>query len=155
MDISYMIQNVINCYDTIFVSFAVITSYSIHYTKLYELFPSYKIRISGDAEKCLTLQKEMLEVLMSYGSVPIKSQIRITSYNVCYTKLLRAPKYGFLILFGWKALNRYFQQVPLILQMLFQLLFPILHKLCLRHTGQVLAFQLFQYIAEFPSYNFV
>lgn len=39
------------------------------------LFPSYKIRISGDAEKCLTLQKEMLEVLMSYGSVPIKSQI--------------------------------------------------------------------------------
>jgi hypothetical protein len=37
------------------------------------LFPSYKIRILGDAEKCLILQKELLEVLMSYGSVPIKS----------------------------------------------------------------------------------
>ncbi|ABO35003.1 conserved hypothetical protein [Methanococcus maripaludis C5] len=39
------------------------------------LFPSYKISINGDAENCLTVQKELLEILMEYGSVPIKSKL--------------------------------------------------------------------------------
>lgn len=42
----------------------------------YELiFPSYKISIKGDSEQCLNIQKELLEVLMAYGSVPIKSKL--------------------------------------------------------------------------------
>ena len=45
----------------------VITSYSIHYTKLYELF----------------LPLIMLNMLL------LQFADRITSYNVCYTKLLR------------------------------------------------------------------
>ena len=52
----------------------VITSYSIHYTKLYEVrFP----------------RKETLADLYS-RAVNRGEDIRITSYNVCYTKLLRA-----------------------------------------------------------------
>ena len=48
------------------VIFGVITSYSIHYTKLYDVMV-YASPVDDEA----------LEVL------------RITSYNVCYTKLLR------------------------------------------------------------------
>ena len=62
----------------------VITSYSIHYTKLYEYCKSIKflwashLAFSGS--------------LLSYSdtmAVSCPSTNRITSYNVCYTKLLR------------------------------------------------------------------
>ena len=85
-----------------FFSFAtapsvVITSYSIHYTKLYESLgamlknssPSVLVRFATDLI-CLSPQR------MSYGIegislMCIPAQTRITSYNVCYTKLLRVP----------------------------------------------------------------
>ena len=55
---------------------AVITSYSIHYTKLYDrnslLTPCSHVNRIVDATRDL-----------------IRHQFRITSYNVCYTKLLR------------------------------------------------------------------
>ena len=58
----------------------VITSYSIHYTKLYER--SYLLLCWG----------------YFYGSEPTqKKSCRITSYNVCYTKLLR---FYILLTFG-------------------------------------------------------
>ena len=50
----------------------VITSYSIHYTKLYE--------IAGKRQPILEL----------FDTACDKAGGRITSYNVCYTKLLRA-----------------------------------------------------------------
>ena len=56
---------------------SVITSYSIHYTKLYDRSSNYRIRIPSNAE---------LEAL--YADM-LKESLRITSYNVCYTKLLR------------------------------------------------------------------
>ena len=70
----------------IFVN-CVITSYSIHYTKLYEL-----LLISG----ALGLFDK--EIVINCGGYYTKTvgedmelvvRIRITSYNVCYTKLLR------------------------------------------------------------------
>ena len=54
------------------VSNSVITSYSIHYTKLYDVIPTLKV----DAD--------------SRNIEEIEVEPRITSYNVCYTKLLRA-----------------------------------------------------------------
>ena len=53
----------------------VITSYSIHYTKLYEFFVKF-FEIASEDE---SLRKGLVD-----------EELRITSYNVCYTKLLRA-----------------------------------------------------------------
>ena len=57
---------------------AVITSYSIHYTKLYETVKGYGMGVAGEGQNITHQQKKMGE------------DARITSYNVCYTKLLRA-----------------------------------------------------------------
>ena len=57
----------------------VITSYSIHYTKLYEVSTVTKENIKLSRNTLSSLQKA--EGLMA--------TFRITSYNVCYTKLLR------------------------------------------------------------------
>ena len=54
----------------------VITSYSIHYTKLYDLLP-FRLR-------CMTFEKPSRPDFVIW-----MKPIRITSYNVCYTKLLR------------------------------------------------------------------
>ena len=58
----------------------VITSYSIHYTKLYEAvswgFNSHEI-----------LEKQNPDAL-----IDTPDEFRITSYNVCYTKLLRPAR---------------------------------------------------------------
>ena len=53
----------------------VITSYSIHYTKLYDLITVATAEFAGSP--VLTERQ------------PRNVPLRITSYNVCYTKLLR------------------------------------------------------------------
>ena len=70
----------------------VITSYSIHYTKLYDANPDYTSLNLGAAVQLLCYE---LRLAAHAGrpaevsrTVPFAS--RITSYNVCYTKLLRA-----------------------------------------------------------------
>ena len=93
----------------------VITSYSIHYTKLYETVPEV-VRFGGYEDETSSLAKVQIAAshyLESWGDgftyeghyVPVQplieplyetfgeleflARIRITSYNVCYTKLLR------------------------------------------------------------------
>ena len=78
----------------------VITSYSIHYTKLYELFclPSLQ-RVSKallDTLQLSHLQDQDLKLklpLLYPRSLPSAKETRITSYNVCYTKLLRTTAF--------------------------------------------------------------
>ena len=64
----------------------VITSYSIHYTKLYEYFLSKPERQNG-----LLVPIWELALAEGYDTTDALSVLRtrITSYNVCYTKLLR------------------------------------------------------------------
>ena len=71
----------------------VITSYSIHYTKLYEVHNSMLIHVS----RFMRWQDHIAE-LVSNQFIYYRRGIdqndhtiinRITSYNVCYTKLLR------------------------------------------------------------------
>ena len=63
----------------------VITSYSIHYTKLYDArclqLPVQKLRSVGGMAKTSMINRERKRERAV--------QNRITSYNVCYTKLLR------------------------------------------------------------------
>ena len=54
---------------------SVIPSYSIHYTKLYD-YDQVKTALSGFS-------------LFEFGGIEPNPHYRITSYNVCYTKLLR------------------------------------------------------------------
>ena len=74
---------------------SVITSYSIHYTKLYDTSAYQHSRaagsVNGKSEGVITDQYQAgfdagweLDI---FGGV--RRAIRITSYNVCYTKLLR------------------------------------------------------------------
>ena len=93
----------------------VITSYSIHYTKLYEFrpitiwpSPEKKLREIGERfEKIFVTELNMGQYLKEiervmkrsdFGTLhkangrpiaPLEMVARITSYNVCYTKLLR------------------------------------------------------------------
>ena len=62
---------------------AVITSYSIHYTKLYDLNRDIDFFV------CDVTQDEQRVVVEEYFDNLGLYMIRITSYNVCYTKLLR------------------------------------------------------------------
>ena len=59
----------------------VITSYSIHYTKLYEV----DLTKVDDDEICVINPKTNLLSAEAF----VEEINRITSYNVCYTKLLR------------------------------------------------------------------
>ena len=72
----------------------VITSYSIHYTKLYEfgLFASVTaLNLSGLAQPYPSIMINVVKgLLILFVVVNDCCKIfRITSYNVCYTKLLR------------------------------------------------------------------
>ena len=58
----------------------VITSYSIHYTKLYDIFILPPLLTAAMTAPLL------LRCLLAGG---VGRGVRITSYNVCYTKLLR------------------------------------------------------------------
>ena len=68
----------------------VITSYSIHYTKLYEINPLAQIENTFNDYNLakwngnFSLDFDLMENLTA-------TTRRITSYNVCYTKLLRQP----------------------------------------------------------------
>ena len=62
----------------------VITSYSIHYTKLYEANAPAEV-IESEREKVAETSRRIAKL----GSYVKDLQYRITSYNVCYTKLLR------------------------------------------------------------------
>ena len=65
-------------------SSSVITSYSIHYTKLYEGVITPEV----DALRDRFAFPGMKVLQFAFGSGP--DNPRITSYNVCYTKLLRS-----------------------------------------------------------------
>ena len=84
---------------------AVITSYSIHYTKLYDRGPSVDWSPRAAAVALQYFRKSRLEIFIvspfssfTYCSVMTRATLgcsvfgdtRITSYNVCYTKLLRS-----------------------------------------------------------------
>ena len=62
----------------------VITSYSIHYTKLYELWFSWRGPLDPAGRFYYRVHGPRL--LIEYNR---QDANRITSYNVCYTKLLR------------------------------------------------------------------
>ena len=64
---------------------SVITSYSIHYTKLYESRVILK-HISHIIYINKVINTYYFNIFVSH------SYTRITSYNVCYTKLLRGPE---------------------------------------------------------------
>ena len=66
----------------------VITSYSIHYTKLYESFDEDKDPINNVSEFSRDELKKF-HVSQCGLKAYLEEKIRITSYNVCYTKLLR------------------------------------------------------------------
>ena len=64
----------------------VITSYSIHYTKLYEKL----VTVINRSKPVLLFTFPVATIIL--GALPPRPAItfpRITSYNVCYTKLLR------------------------------------------------------------------
>ena len=65
----------------------VITSYSIHYTKLYDVFQEFGTRRPLDLDQGRTF----LHSLPGCSNTAANPVRRITSYNVCYTKLLRHP----------------------------------------------------------------
>ena len=74
------------------VKIIVITSYSIHYTKLYETNLSKCDRIAVSSSGDNTVEIDYADPVYGNGDVAIGVEIkcdRITSYNVCYTKLLR------------------------------------------------------------------
>ena len=76
------------------VLFSVITSYSIHYTKLYDEYgvTLHYMREKVDAGEILGNEKFPIdsdETGLSLLLKCYKHGARITSYNVCYTKLLR------------------------------------------------------------------
>ena len=82
----------------------VITSYSIHYTKLYEDAAKARIKhLMTLAKTSLEMKREVVQRNIDSGLLPYTKRylgnlnhhfstigVRITSYNVCYTKLLRA-----------------------------------------------------------------
>ena len=61
---------------------SVITSYSIHYTKLYDMS-------LGQVQEGLNIIDEALAFVEDSDERYWEAELRITSYNVCYTKLLR------------------------------------------------------------------
>ena len=103
----------------------VITSYSIHYTKLYE-------RKLPKRKNCMTVESRNPETIAlhaayradpSTGSVAVpihqttsyqfndtEHATRITSYNVCYTKILRGRRFGASPAPRWRRKARHPQQ---------------------------------------------
>ena len=90
--------------------FSRITSYNVCYTKLLRVMAALRARKHVMVEKPLCINEEELEEIRTYyesipGTKPLlmvgfnrgfapatrDSLLRITSYNVCYTKLLRVP----------------------------------------------------------------
>ena len=77
------------------LSMAVITSYSIHYTKLYEAIGFSLFGILAVVSLSHAVASELgtlTPLLIAAGFFQawiVPNAIRITSYNVCYTKLLR------------------------------------------------------------------
>ena len=72
----------------------VITSYSIHYTKLYDSAEGMNGTISELlAQNAMpsTTEQQIETLNKEYGGMDALGgpKLRITSYNVCYTKLLR------------------------------------------------------------------
>ena len=73
----------------------VITSYSIHYTKLYEKEYQQKLYDQELAKENATVSTLVAKPGNSEhhsGYAVDLALYRITSYNVCYTKLLRASQ---------------------------------------------------------------
>ena len=79
----------------------VITSYSIHYTKLYEFTKTgiggtdnvwfYDMKADGyslDDKRQVIEANDIPDIIMRFNNLEGEDG-RITSYNVCYTKLLR------------------------------------------------------------------
>ena len=93
---------------------SVITSYSIHYTKLYDAGELGDLaaeieQVSAELSRTeLELEHRLKELAAAREDSIIREQVldaarndvarlrhdRITSYNVCYTKLLRIPSAG-------------------------------------------------------------
>ena len=80
----------------------VITSYSIHYTKLYDDSKPEELDTVDRQLMQLRIEKEALKLEKDRASkdrleqLEIEIGTRITSYNVCYTKLLRAYYTGII-----------------------------------------------------------
>ena len=67
---------------------AVITSYSIHYTKLYDIWDSISTVTSDSSAGLASRVWDDIPVPCPMTAA-VRASGRITSYNVCYTKLLR------------------------------------------------------------------
>ena len=79
----------------------VITSYSIHYTKLYDVQGKRRLpdvrQLARAAEPGQLLEhlvdvRTQRLVRSEHPEIGVQTRGRITSYNVCYTKLLRHHK---------------------------------------------------------------
>ena len=72
---------------------SVITSYSIHYTKLYEPAPQEVLDDPDFKKTSKTIVKQIVGIRLLLDVTEYRADVyynaRITSYNVCYTKLLR------------------------------------------------------------------
>ncbi len=62
-------------------------------TNCYELvFPSYRIRIKGDAEKCLLMQKEILNAFLLDGAVPLKTEVTSNDFIMATCDIILTNK---------------------------------------------------------------
>lgn len=62
-------------------------------TNCYELiFPAYKIRIKGDAEKCMFIQKDILNAFLLDGAVPLKSEITSNDFIIAVCDIILTNK---------------------------------------------------------------
>ena len=54
----------------------ILQEYEVIITNCYELaFPSYRVRITGELENCLSIHKQILNSFVCSGAIPIKSEV--------------------------------------------------------------------------------
>ena len=119
----FLIKATQNALQTHIRLFIVITSYSIHYTKLYDKGCLPRTGAAGNNGNFLAHNpghhiQLLLGQLNGHGGEHLRldQRFRITSYNVCYTKLLRSKvrqySAALVLVKGSPASSKTFQTNP-------------------------------------------